>query len=49
VIVVGMKVRLAGTSVTSPRLNRINSILIPPSCNFFFGSPPVKNSGVKRA
>jgi hypothetical protein len=49
VIVVGMKVRLAGTSVTSPRLNRINSILIPPSCNFFFGSPPAKNSGVKRA
>jgi hypothetical protein len=32
-----------------PRLNRINSILIPPSCNFFSGSPPAKNSGVKRA
>jgi hypothetical protein len=36
-------------SVTSPRLNRINSILIPPSCNFFSGSPSAKNSGVKRA
>jgi hypothetical protein len=36
-------------SVTSPRLNRINSILIPPSCNFFSGSPPANNSGVKRA
>jgi hypothetical protein len=35
--------------VTSPRLNRINSILIPLSCNFFSGSPPAKNSGVKRA
>jgi hypothetical protein len=35
--------------VTPPRLNRINSILIPLSCNFFSGSPPVKNSGVKRA
>jgi hypothetical protein len=32
-----------------PLLNRINSILIPPSCNFFSGSPPAKNSGVKRA
>jgi hypothetical protein len=32
-----------------PRLNRINSILIPPSCNFFSGSPSVKNSRVKRA
>ncbi len=35
--------------VTSPRLNRINSILIPLSCNFFSGSPPAKNSVVKRA
>jgi hypothetical protein len=36
-------------NVTSPRLNRINSILIPLSCNFFSGSPPAKNYGVKRA
>jgi hypothetical protein len=36
-------------SVTSPRLNRINSILIPLSCNFFSGSPSAKNSRVKRA
>jgi hypothetical protein len=36
-------------AVTSPRLNRINSILIPLSCNFFSGSPSAKNSGVKRA
>jgi hypothetical protein len=36
-------------SVTSPRLNRINSILIPLSCNFFFGSPSAKNSRVKHA
>jgi hypothetical protein len=35
--------------VTSPRLNRINSILIPLSCNFFSGSPSVKNFRVKRA
>jgi hypothetical protein len=35
--------------VTSPRLNRINSILIPLSCNFFSGSPSAKNSRVKRA
>jgi hypothetical protein len=34
--------------VTSPQLNRINSILIPLSCNFFFGSPSAKNSRVKR-
>jgi hypothetical protein len=33
--------------VTS-RLNRINSILIPSSCNFFSESPSAKNSGVKR-
>jgi hypothetical protein len=32
-----------------PRLNRINSILIPLSCNFFSGSPPANNSVVKRA
>jgi hypothetical protein len=32
-----------------PRLNRINSILISPSCNFFSGSTPAKNFGVKRA
>jgi hypothetical protein len=30
-----------------PRLNRINSILIPLSCNFFSGSPSAKNSRVK--
>jgi hypothetical protein len=41
--------QLTPNAVTSPRLNRINSILIPLSCNFFFGSPPAKNSGVKRA
>jgi hypothetical protein len=35
--------------VTSPRLNRINSILIPLSCNLFSGSPSAKNSRVKRA
>jgi hypothetical protein len=40
---------LRGWIVTSPQLNRINSILIPLSCNFFSGSPPAKNSGVKRA
>jgi hypothetical protein len=40
---------LEAAAVTSPRLNRINSILIPPSCNFFSGSPPAMNSGVKRA
>jgi hypothetical protein len=32
-----------------PRLNRINSILIPPSCNFFSGSSSAKNFRVKRA
>jgi hypothetical protein len=35
-----------GVGCNIPRLNRINSILIPPSCNFFFGSPPAKNSGL---
>ena len=40
---------LRGWIVTSPRLNRINSILIPLSCNFFSGSPSAKNSRVKRA
>jgi hypothetical protein len=40
---------LRGWIVTSPRLNRINSILIPLSCNFFSGSPSTKNSTVKRA
>jgi hypothetical protein len=40
---------LRGWIVTSPRLNRINSILIPLSCNFFSGSPSAKNSKVKRA
>jgi hypothetical protein len=40
---------LPAVHVTSPRLNRINSILIPLSCNFFSESPPAKNSGVKRA
>jgi hypothetical protein len=38
-----------GVDCNIPRLNRINSILIPLSCNFFSGSPPAKNSGVKRA
>jgi hypothetical protein len=37
------------TCCNIPRLNRINSILIPLSCNFFSGSPSAKNSGVKRA
>jgi hypothetical protein len=36
-------------NIPPPRLNRINNILIPLSCNFFSGSPPAKNSGVKRA
>jgi hypothetical protein len=40
---------LKRVDVTSPRLNRINSILIPLSCNFFSGSPSAKNSRVKRA
>jgi hypothetical protein len=31
------------------RLNRIDRILIPPRYTFFFGSPPAKNFGVKRA
>ena len=30
------------------RLNRINNVLIPTSCNFFSGSPSLKNSKVKR-
>jgi hypothetical protein len=30
-------------------LNRIDKILIPPRYTFFSGSPPAKNSGVKRA
>jgi hypothetical protein len=34
---------------SSKGLNRINSILIPLSCNFFSGSPSAKNFGVKRA
>jgi hypothetical protein len=34
------------TSVS--RLNRIDRILIPPRYTFFSGSPPTKNSGVKR-
>jgi hypothetical protein len=42
-------VEIPTAAVTSPRLNRINSILIPLSCNFFFGSPSAKNSRVKRA
>jgi hypothetical protein len=46
-LVLGIDV--ACLDVTSPRLNRINSILIPPSCNFFSGSPSAKNSRVKRA
>jgi hypothetical protein len=29
--------------------NRIDRILILPRYTFFFGSPPAKNSGVKRA
>jgi hypothetical protein len=41
--------RLSDTFCNIPRLNRINSILIPLSCNFFSGSPSAKNSGVKRA
>jgi hypothetical protein len=40
---------LRGWIVTPLQLNRINSILIPPSCNFFSGSPSGKNSRVKRA
>jgi hypothetical protein len=40
---------LRGWIVTPPRLNRINNILISLSCNFFFGNPSAKNSGVKRA
>jgi hypothetical protein len=40
---------LRGWIVTSSRLNRINSILIPLSCNFFSESPSAKNSRVKRA
>jgi hypothetical protein len=36
-------------SCNIPRLNRINSILIPLSYNFFSGSPSAKNSRVKRA
>jgi hypothetical protein len=32
-----------------PRLNRINSILIPLSCNFFSESSSAKNFRVKRA
>ena len=32
-----------------PGHNRINRILIPTSCNFFFGSRSPKNSEVKRA
>jgi hypothetical protein len=42
-------VSTAFDTVTSPRLNRINSILIPLSCNFFSGSSSAKNSRVKRA
>jgi hypothetical protein len=38
-----------GVDCNIPRLNRINNILIPLSCNFFSGSPSVKNSRVKRA
>jgi hypothetical protein len=40
---------LKGVDYNIPRLNRINSILIPLSCNFFSGSPSAKNSRVKRA
>jgi hypothetical protein len=40
---------LRGVDCNIPRLNRINSILIPPSYNFFSGSLTTKNSGVKRA
>jgi hypothetical protein len=38
-----------GVDCNIPRLNRINSILIPLSCNFFSGSPSAKNFRVKRA
>jgi hypothetical protein len=37
-----------GLSHPISRLNRIDRILIPLRYTFFFGSPPVKNSGVKR-
>jgi hypothetical protein len=40
---------LRGVDCNIPLAYRINSILIPPSCNFFSGSPPAKNPGVKRA
>jgi hypothetical protein len=40
---------IRGVDCNTPRLNRINSILIPPSCSFFSRSLSAKNSRVKRA
>jgi hypothetical protein len=38
-----------GMGCPGPRLNRINSVIIPTRCNFFFGSLSRKNLQVKRA
>jgi hypothetical protein len=38
-----------GMGCPGPRLNRINSVIIPTRCIFFFGSLPRKNLQVKRA
>ena len=41
--------RARETARVGSGLNRINRILVPTSCNFFSGSPPLKKSKVKRA
>ena len=38
-----------GMGCPGPRLNRINSVIIPTRCIFFFGSLSRKNLQVKRA
>jgi hypothetical protein len=38
-----------GMGYHGPRLNRINSVLVPTRCIFFFGSLSRKNLQVKRA
>jgi hypothetical protein len=39
----------SGMGCPGPRLNRINSVIIPTRCIFFFGSLSRKNLQVKRA
>jgi hypothetical protein len=38
-----------GMGCPDPRLNRINSVIVPTRCIFFFGSLSRKNLQVKRA